>query len=199
MHRRLTPDARRAEIIARTREMIATQGPQGLSLRAVARWCEISAPGLLHHFDGLRPLLEVVLSQRDAEELAAATAFVDSLGDAGTLLDLADALVQHNQLHAAENRNFDALESEAVASADHPAHDYYVHQIVRPLPPSVELARRDYTDPDAVLRVLSIVVDGLRHRWLRASGPIDYIGDWQAIRNTVFDGFAHLRRDRATQ
>ncbi len=193
MARRLTPEARRAEIIDRTRRLIAEQGPTGLSIRSVARWCEISPTGLLHYFDGLTPLLETVIAARDEEELAAATGFVTSLGPKGRLIDLADALVRYSEAHPVETRHFDALEVEAVASPGHPAHDYYLNQINRPLPPAVELAQREYADPDAVIAVLGVIVDGLRHRWLRSPGIPDYWNDWEKIRDLVFSGFEQRR------
>jgi AcrR family transcriptional regulator len=195
MARRLAPEERRAEILARTRELIAVQGPEGLSLRSVARWCGLTAPGVLHHFEGgLKQLLEELLAQRDAEELAAATAFVASLGPEGTLQDFADGLVRHFAAEPAATRNFDALEVQAVASPDHPAHDYFLHQIVRPLPPAVELAARDYAEPEQVVELLGLVADGLRHRWLRADGVPDYWADWARVRDAVFAGFE--RRER---
>lgn len=190
MTRRQSPEARRAEIIAQTRQMIAEQGPEGLSLRSVARRCGLTAPGVLHHFEGgLKQILEAVLAARDAEELAAATAFVRARGPNATLLDFADALVRHLGAEPTSTRNFDALETEAVASPSHPAHDYFLHSRVRPLPPAVELAAREYADPAGVVEVLGLVADGLRHRWLRAAGVPDYWGDWARVRDAVFAGF----------
>ncbi len=194
MARRLTPEARRAEIIERTRQLIAEQGPTGLSIRSVARWCEISPTGMLHYFDGLTPLLEAVVAARDAEELQAATDFVTSLGPEGRLIDLADALVRYSEANPKETSHFDALEVEAVASPTHPAHDYYLHQVVRPLPPAIELAQREYADPDAVIAVLGVIVDGLRHRWLRSPSIPDYWNDWAKIRDTVFSSFRQKQR-----
>ncbi|WP_159502051.1 hypothetical protein [Microbacterium sp. 18062] len=69
------------------------------------------------------------------------SSFVDSLGADGTLLDFADALVRHIERNSTETRNFDALEIEAVALPGHPAHDYYLHQVERPLRPAVASTR----------------------------------------------------------
>lgn len=193
MARRLSPEVRRAEILAKTRELIAADGPNGLSLRSVARYCGMSAPGVLHHFDGLRPLLEEVLAQRDKEEFTAAATSLAALGDAATVLDLGDALVNHIAAHAVEARNFDALEAEAVASVDHPAHDYYVRQPTTPHPAIVALAAQHYSEPEAVVTLLMVIVDGMRHRWLRSDDDPDYVGDWKRLRPTVEDGFAYLR------
>jgi AcrR family transcriptional regulator len=192
MARRLSPDERRSEILQRTREMIAQRGPEGLSLRSVARWCGMSAPGLLHHFDGLKPLLEAVLAARDEEELAAFEAALPP--DAG-LIDWADTVVAVSATRIEENRHFDALETRAIADPEHPAHDYY-RQIyrMRPFPATVALAARDYPrDPVKVVDVLVTVVDGLRLRWLRSTETPDYEADWLRIRDTVFSGFEQYR------
>lgn len=194
MARRLAPEARKREILDKTRQRLAQEGPEGLSLRSVARWCGMSAPGILHYFDSLAELLEQVLIEHDAEELAAATDFVESLGADGTLRDFADGLVRHIQANSLEAHNYDALEIQALAMPDHPARNYFLYMLVRPLPPAVELARREYSDPDTVITTLRIVVDGLRHRWLRTDDVPDYWADWLAIRDIVFDGLEPLRK-----
>jgi AcrR family transcriptional regulator len=183
---RMTAEARRAEILRVTRAHIAAHGPGGLSLRAVARWCGMSAPGILHHFTGLRELIEAVLTERDAEEMAGVREILVRDGAAPSLRGLADALVLYLAEHPVETRNFDAMEAEAAADPEHPAHDYFLRQVERPLPIAVELARREYRDPIAVVSVLSIVADGFRHRWLRADGIPDYWAEWSELRTTVF-------------
>lgn len=173
--------------------MIALNGPSGLSLRSVARYCGMSAPGVLHHFDGLKPLLEQVLAQRDAEEYASAAASLIELGDDASVLDLGDAFVHHIAAKPIESRNFDALEAEAVASVAHPAHEYYSKQLTAPHPMTVALAARHYSQPEVVVTILMVLVDGMRHRWQRAEGIPDYIGDWQQLRPSVEARFEYLR------
>ncbi|GAA3971249.1 helix-turn-helix domain-containing protein [Gordonia caeni] len=192
MARRLTPEVRRSEILRRTREMIATQGAEGLSLRSVARWCGMSAPGLLHHFSSLQVLLEEVLAARDAEELAA---FEAAMPADATLRQWTDTVVRVSMTRAAENRNFDALETRALADPEHPAHDYFARRYgLRPFPATVALAERDYPrNPAAVVELLGTVVDGLRLRWLRSDEVPDYAADWERIRDTLFAGFEQYR------
>lgn len=192
MTRRLSLEARRAEILRLTRQMIAEQGPDGLSLRSVARWCGMTAPGVLHHFDGLKPLLEEVLEQRAAEQVAA---FVAALPPDATLLEWADTVVAVASLDAKENSRFDALETQALANPDHPAYEFFRREHVRrPFPTTIALAEQDYPgNPAAVIETLGTVVDGLRLRWLRAEGVPDYRADWMRIRDTVFAGFEQYR------
>ncbi|MFZ2509791.1 MAG: helix-turn-helix domain-containing protein [Gordonia sp. (in: high G+C Gram-positive bacteria)] len=194
MARRLAPDQRRAEILAKTRALIAENGPAGLSLRSVARYCDLTAPGLLHHFAGLQPLLEEVIAERDAEEFRAAAALLADIGASASILDLGDALVGHIAAHAAEARNFDALEADAVADVSHPAHAYYTRPPAAPNAATVALAARHYREPEAVVTILMVLVDGMRHRWLRARTTPDYIGDWQQLRSTVEECFQPFRQ-----
>lgn len=190
MARRLTVDARRREIVERTRQLIAEQGPDGLSLRAVARWCDMSAPGLMHHFAGLKPLLEEVLRERAEAE---AEAYAAALPENPTLRDWADTVARVAMDHVLENRNFDALETQALANPDHPAHDFYV-RAWHPYSPTVELAQKEYPrNPQVVSETLRTVVDGLRLRWLRSQEAPDYAGDWGRIADTVFAGFEQYR------
>ncbi len=190
--RRLSPEVRRAEILARTREMIATQGPEGLSLRSVARWCGMSAPGVLHYFDGLKPLLEEVLSIRTAEELEALQAEVPDNAD---LLQWSDAVVRLSVGRGEENHNFAALETQALADPEHPAHDFFQNEYDRrPFEHALELAGRDYPKaPETVVRVLSTALDGLRLRWLRSAESAKHMDDWLSVRDTIFAGFEQYR------
>jgi AcrR family transcriptional regulator len=195
--RRLTPEARRAEIIERTHEMIAQQGGEGLSLREVARWCGMSAPGMLHHFDNLQDLLEAVLTARAESERASYAQAIEALGEDAVLRDLADATVRISAANGDENRNFDRLEMLALADTTHPAYDFYRNgsdmRNLRPM--ALALAEREYEDPVAAVTVLGLVAEGLRLRWLRSETKPDFQADWDAVRDTVFAGFAHLRKD----
>ncbi len=196
MARRLAPEARKAEIIALTRKMIAAQGAENLSLREVARWCGISAPGLLHHFDGLTALLEAVLTERAEEERQLYARALDAIGPQASLRDFADATVRIAANQPEESRNFDRLEMVALADHTHPAYAFYRHgsDVRRLRPLTLTLAQREYEDPTAVVSVLGLVAEGLRLRWLRQETLPDYLGDWESVRDTVFAGFEHLRK-----
>ncbi|XPP26191.1 MAG: TetR/AcrR family transcriptional regulator [Leucobacter sp.] len=196
MARRLVPEARRAEIIARTRKMISVQGGENLSLREVARWCGMSAPGLLHHFDGLTAILEAVLTERAEEERQIYARELDAIGAQATLRDLADTTVRIAANRPEESRNFDRLEMIALADPTHPAYAFYRHgsdiRQLRPL--SLMLAEREYEDPLAVVSVLGLVAEGLRLRWLRSETPPDYVGDWESVRDAIFYSFERFRK-----
>lgn len=188
---RLTPERRRAEIIATTRQMIAENGPEGLSMRAVARRCEMTGPGVTHHFPSMAELLTAVLDQRDVEDEAAVIAEVTAHGDDASLLLLIDTYVRYYAERPVETRNFDRLEAEALNPA-HPAHSYYVGKAPRARTLVWQLAERDYVDPPAIVPVLWLTVSGLHSRWLRSPGS-DLWQDWAAVRVPLFNSF--VRKD----
>jgi len=148
----------------------------------------MTAPGVKHHFATMTELLEAVLEQWNADEMRTIKDIVTSAGNDLTLLGLADALALFYTEHPAEARNFDLLEAEAM-SPDHPAHGLYPASAIRPLPITRQLAERDYEDPDAVVTLLSAVVDGLRFRWLRRVGGDDIWTQWVSVRDPLFGLF----------
>ncbi len=144
----------------------------------------------MHHFPDLSELLDVVLREREDEHAAEIAAALRKAHPNPSLLDLADVSVRFYADRPQETRNYDAFEAEAY-SPHHPAHRYFTGSAVRPWELTVSLAAQDYPNPEAVVRVLALVVDGLRSRWLREEDP-DYWGDWVEVRDAVFATFRHL-------
>jgi len=188
---RLSPDARRAQIIAVTRRLIAEHGPSGLSMRAIARACDMTGPGIAHHFPTLGDLLMTVMSERDHEYAAAILEEVRAHGEDMSLLLAVDTMVRYYAQRPRETRNFQLLLAAAMDPA-HPAHPYVAHR-PRGRELTVPLAERDYVDPVGVMNVLSLVIDGLNSRWFIAPEMPDMWADWQAVRRPLFNGF--VRKD----
>ncbi|MFD4407688.1 TetR/AcrR family transcriptional regulator [Nocardia sp. NPDC058499] len=184
MARRLSPEARRAEIIATTQEAIASDGYRALSLREVARRCGMSAPGLMHYFPDMGSLLAAVLDRRDETDLAVI------FDDAGNLplLELFSTARGYYAARAGEAESFDALEAEAL-DPGHPAHDYFVRRNERTLERMRPRIEREFVNADHVLRLMGLLLDGIRLRHLRSvtAGEADTnmteSGDeWLAVR-----------------
>lgn len=186
MNRRLDPQVRRSEIIEVTTGMIAENGPQGLSLRAIARRCGMSAPGLIHHFPSMGDLLRAVIDERARVGQNAISEIVRESGDDLSLQTLGDALVRYYYTdRSAETRNFDALEAESF-TIGHPLHGAYPVSSIRPLPITRFLAERDFRDPEAALTMLALLADALRSRWLRDLQTVDRWDEWVQARDQVF-------------
>jgi len=180
MARRLAPAARRSEIIDVAQEVIATEGFRGLSLREIARRCDMSAPGLMRYFPDTIALLEAVLDRRDETDLSA---ILSETRDDESLLGLLDAARAYYGEHADEATAFDALEAEAL-DPHHPAHPYFVARSERTFDRMRPAIMREYVDGENVARLLKLLLEALRHKTLQASpGVVDDVdADWQAIR-----------------
>ena len=189
MARRLSPEARRAEIVEIAYAAVASEGYQALSLREVARRCGMSAPGLMHYFADMPSLLQAVLEHRDETEYAA---FVPSESSTSLLGLLAAARGYYAQ-HAAEARSFDLLEAEAL-DPRHDAHEYYMERNERTLERLRPQIEREYEDPEYVMQILTILLDGTRTRRLRdpETNWGENEADWRAMRR-LLDSFP--RRD----
>lgn len=196
MATRLAPEERRAEIIATVRQKIAEEGAEDLSMRQVARWCGMSAPGVMHHFETLDLLMDEVLSQRRDDELATYQKMLSEVEGEPTLRDLADITVDLAAQTPLESWNYDRLEATARVNPDHPAYPHFkdreVIGEVRPL--TLQLAERDYDEPLTVLALLGLVAEGFRAKWARSQEVPDYVGDWQAIADEVFASLERFRK-----
>ena len=106
MARRLTPEVRRAEIIATADDLIAAEGYRSLSLREVARRCGMSAPGLMHYFPDMPSLLHAVLEHRDEVDLATITA---QHTNGARIEDIIEGALVYYEQAGEVTRRFDAL------------------------------------------------------------------------------------------
>jgi AcrR family transcriptional regulator len=181
MQRRLSPEARRAEIIATAHDLIAEEGYRSLSLREVARRCGMSAPGLMHHFPDMPSLLEAVLEARDLSDMASITG---TLAADATFDDVVDAALTY---YANETgvRSFDALEAEAI-DPKHPAHRYFIDRdelVFEAVRPVIE---REFEDPERVTALLRLLADGMRLRHMRDPEGYSMRAQWDTVRDALY-------------
>ena len=178
MRRRLSPERRREEILDVARRVIDEEGFAALTLRGIARRCDMSAPGLMHHFPTLEDLLEAVLERRDTEDVLFLKA---QLGPDTGLLELIDQAMRYYDERIDEAHRFDALELEAL-DPSHPAHDYFERrrgQVLERLRPVVE---QEFDDPEAVMALLRAVMVGMRVAPPTGSG---LASGWAPIRRAL--------------
>lgn len=189
---RLTPEARREEIIAITQTAIARDGYRALSLREIARRCGMSAPGLMHYFPDMPTLLKAVIEHRDEADLTEA---LDSLGSDATLVQLMDRVWEYYHSRPDETRNFDLLEAEAL-DPRHPAHEYYLERNERTFQRLRVQIEREFVDAEAIARVFRLLLDGLTLRRLRTpDDPTAAAEDWAAVRDTFLARQARVASD----
>lgn len=181
MPRRLSPEARRAEIISTARDLIAQEGYRSLSLREVARRCGMSAPGLMHHFPDMPTLLEAVLEDRDLGDM---TSISQSLPADATFDDVVDAAFSYYADDAGA-RSFDALEAEAI-DPNHPAHRYFIDRDDRVFETMRPIIERQFEDPDRVFILLRLMADGIRLRRMRDPDGFDMREEWSTVRDALY-------------
>ena len=126
--RRLTAEARRAQIVAVATALIAQHGFHNVTIQQIADACGIVKTAVIRHFPSKPDILVAVLETRDAEDAAAAgfdihhdpqtrEAFFESL----------DKTVAHNFERRELLRLYTVLGAESL-NADHPAHDYFLRR-----------------------------------------------------------------------
>lgn len=190
--RRLSPEARRAEIVEVADELIAAEGYRSLSLREVARRCGMSAPGLMHHFPDMESLLSAVLQYRDHADL---DAIATSQPADASFEDVVESALMYYEQRGDATRRRDALEVEAL-DPTHPAHAYYLDRNARSWAEVRQILDREFEDPESAAKLLSAVFDGLRFRVLRDPEHVDLREEWHAVRDLVIGSLK--RREEPT-
>jgi AcrR family transcriptional regulator len=194
---------RREQLLRAATTLISERGYWGLSLQDVADACELSQPGVLHHFASKDALLVGVLEYRDQLDVQALAASlgleVDVLvravtgGDVAglglTLTDLLDATVERNAQQREIVRLYSVLQAESLAP-DHPAHEYFAARQERALTLFSQLAADD-TGSELAAHALALL-DGLQLQWLR-DPHMDLVSAWRVASGQV----SQLRPQRA--
>lgn len=195
MARRLSPEARRAEIIATVDALIASEGYRSLSLREVARRCEMSAPGLMHYFPDMESLLNAVLAHRDEVDLDA----IALAQPADVSLDeLIEAALRYYEQAGDVTRRFDVLEAEAI-DPTHPAHAYYRDRDTRNFDRMRAAVEREFADPEKAAALIRVVFDGLRFRLLRDPETVNLRAEWHAVRDVVLGALEHRTVEQSSR
>lgn len=151
-------DLRREEILATLLDLFGAHGYRQYSLRDLARECDISLAGLMHHFESKEDLYVEVLRRRDALASAGVDADHPIEGFLGILT--------HNQAAPGLIELFVAM-SAAAADPEHPAaaylaerDRYFVAVAMRHVPEQLASRAAVFT------RLLIAVADGLQRQWL---------------------------------
>lgn len=165
MARRLTPEARRAEIVEIANRAIMSDGFSSLSLREIARRCGMSTPGLMHYFPDMVSLLGAVLEHRAEVEIATQYSKIEGI----TLVELLEKARSYHHTLPEEARQFDVLEAEAL-NPTHPAHQYFNERNQRMLERIRPIVEREYASPEEVMTLLGLIFDGFRLKSVREGG-----------------------------
>lgn len=173
---RMSAERRREQLLVAATALISERGYRGLSLQDVADACDLTMPGVLHHFPSKDALLVAVLERRDALDAAA---LAQRLGPGRhDLATVCAAVVDRNAGQREVVRLYAVLEAESLDPA-HPASAYFAARQEEALAFFAEHAPEG-GDARAVARRTLALLDGLQLQWLREPG-LDLRATWAAL------------------
>jgi AcrR family transcriptional regulator len=190
--RRLTPEQRRAEVVAEATRLVAERGFNGISLQAVADACGMSVPGLLHYVGTKDGLLVAVLAHRDEVDLEVAglASPPDQIASPRAVLD---ALMAHNAGQKEIVRLYTVLNAESL-NPDHPAHEYFTRRYVDSFERLRALLGPHYEGADALAHDIIAAMDGAQLQWLRFPERIDLVEAWRRQADAIFAAASPVSR-----
>ncbi len=174
---RMEPDERRKSILATAMSIIDEHGHQGLTMRALARACGMSAPGLMHYFPDMPTLVVAVIDYREQRD---ADLYDLSMRGPGVTRMMLDKAIQNiiDRPKAAEL--FAIVEAQAI-DPRHPGHEYFKYRNERLVADVLPIASAEYENAEELIRQLIAIADGLQLNWLRDPGSFDLMERWKAI------------------
>ena len=181
--RRLTPAARRAEIVEAASELIAERGYNGFTLSDLAANARITRAGLSHYFVSREDVFIAVLETRDDADVAflvtefGASGPDDDVKTIDEFLAILDANVRRNASQRHIVRLYTVLSAEALAE-DHPAHRYFQQRLANGIAGVAHLARLWHPEPEALSREIHAYLDGIQLMWLRQP-ELDLVALWE--------------------
>lgn len=182
MRERLTREERRQRIVQTAMAMIDEHGHQSLSMRALARECGLSAPGLMNYFPDMSSLLTAVVEYRDdRDELL----FGDWHIEPGIGRRILDTLVENIIARPKAAALFAMVEAEALDPRN-PAHRHFrdrADEISRQFAPILGL---EYAQSVELTWQLFHIMDGLQLAWLRDPEAFDLRERWRQMADAIF-------------
>lgn len=174
---RLKAEDRVASIVEEASRLISLKGYFGFTIGALAQQCGLSNAGLLHHVGSKEQVLQMVLDDRDDQDLAVmaeAAGGVDweaveagrAALDTRTAVAMLHALVEHNETQPMIVRLYAILRNESLGD-EHPSHDYFVARDAWSLRLLSGLFADATPQAPALGRQLLALMGGLEEQWLR--------------------------------
>jgi AcrR family transcriptional regulator len=165
---RLSPDARRTQILTAATAQIAARGYRAFTLSQLAKDCGLTRAGIEHHFASREDLLIGVLRHRDNLDGLAVQPSSLTKVSRETARAILDRLVVRNASQREIVRLYTVLQAESLDPL-HPAHVYFNERAI--------LARRDisrlavdwHPRPERLAAEILAVMDGIQLAWLRDS------------------------------
>lgn len=193
------PGVRRAQILDEALRLVGDRGYYGFGLQELAGRCNMTKPGLLHHFGSKDRLLLELLRERDAANEVAAVASLQPAryseltpGQArGSLLNTLRVIVERNAAQPELMRLQVILRAEAI-NHEHPAHDYFTSREDAKQGLLAEALEACSANPRGVARNVLALLGGLEQEWLREERGFDLVAESMAAITLLLAGEAAL-------
>ncbi|MDY3678185.1 MAG: TetR/AcrR family transcriptional regulator [Actinomyces urogenitalis] len=195
---RMETSQRLAQIVAHATDLIAEKGYFGFSLGELAKRCQLSNAGLIHHIGSKEGVLQMVLEERDRRDRQAVGvddpqpegpgwthALAHARPDAGT--DLLHRIVAHNATQPTMVRLYAILRSESLAQG-HPCHEYFRQRDAEVLRGLEQLLTGHVRDPRSTARAVLALMGGLEEQWLRDLEAMDLVETWDSAYTALLEG-----------
>lgn len=177
--------AKREEILERALEVIARDGYDSASIRAIADAVGLSQAGVLHYFSSKEELYTEVLRKRDMKDRAR---FWPTYPDVEAIQAQQGylALMRHNAEVPGLVELFSRMSVDA-AAPDHPAHDFFIERglYVRDMFVMSHAPRvRPGVDLEALAKLVQATADGVQLQWL-LDPSIDMVAPIEALFTSI--------------
>lgn len=182
MAERLDPADRKRRILETAMAIIDREGYRELTMRALARECGMTAPGVMHHFPTMPALVTAVVVFRDTRDVIDYDAFDIAPGVGRRILDsVVDNIVARPK--AAEL--FAMVQAQAI-DPTHPGHQYFKDRAQEIKDKFAPILGLDYANPEEIICHVIPIVDGLQLNWLRDPQSFDLRQRWDDIADALF-------------
>jgi AcrR family transcriptional regulator len=180
---RMRKHDRRAAILAEAIGIIGDQGFRGFSINELARRCELTTAGLLHHFGSKEGLLIALLEERDRRNQDSIAGRLGMRrGEPLTreqVIKVLHAIVAQNASQPDLVRLYTTLRAEALGP-DHPAQDYFRERERATIGLFAEIVAPHAVDAQATAMQLQATMYGLQVQWLGEDCGFDLVAAWDA-------------------
>ncbi len=174
--------------------IVGACGYYGFSLKSLASACEMTVPGVLHHFGSKERLLLDLLKHLENENFQSVwegiAVFNKDELEALSLEDvrrlLREAVTRSSKVPEI-TRLLSMLRTEALYP-EHPAHDFFVGRSRRSIVAITHMFTGKSASPERTASLVLAQMIGLEILWLASPGGVDLVGLWdQAFEQLLAD------------
>jgi AcrR family transcriptional regulator len=181
--------ARREQILDEALKLIGRCGYYGFGISELAQRCQLTKPGLLHHFGSKDKLLIELVEERDRQRRAEINGLLAPLLRGRTPGQLSRDEVL-NMFHEIVVRN--SVEPELVRffvvlamNQTHPAYDFFMRREARNLKIFSEILEPHVVNPLSSARQFIAMMTGLERQWLFIDQSFDLVAEWDRAANQL--------------